>query len=561
MIGQIMNGQMINRQIVNGQMMNGSLSIIDVLEYAAEVHPKAEIVSAKVEGDRHRQTYPETLQRVAQLAHALVELGIKPGDRVATLAWNNHRHVELYYAIAGIGAICHTINPRLPGEQMTYIVNHADDGLLFFDTAFASIVANLRSQFPKQARYVAMTGVTNMPGNEGLEDVLCYENLLVGKPKQYTWPELDENTASGLCYTSGTTGVPKGALYSHRSCLLASMFTIIGADGSFRVGDRLLPIVPMFHVNAWNMPYIAMLTGCSLIMPGSYLDGSNLFKLMDDERVTASWGVPTVWIGLLEEMRKQNRKPDSLRQVMIGGSAPSRSMLLEFEKDFGIEAMQGWGMTETSPVGSIGILVDGEAELPLQQRIDIKNSGSRRLFGVRMKLVDDTGAQVAHDGESVGQLYVKGPAVISSYFKNDKATNKSFDQDGWFATGDVAKLSEGGVLSIVDREKDLIKSGGEWISSIDLENAVSAHPAVAECAVIAVPHPKWGERPRLIVVPAIAQPPSREDLLEHLSTEFAKWQLPDDVIFVEKLPHTATGKVSKRHLRESYGGETRAHDS
>lgn len=539
--------------MLSGQMMDGPLSIIDALEYAAEVHPKAEVVSARVEGDRHRQTYPETLRRVAQLAHALIELGIKPGDRVATLAWNGHRHLELYYAIAGIGAVCHTINPRLPADQMIYIVNHADDQLLFFDNTFASIVSNLRDQFPKQTRYVAMTGATAMPGNGELEDVLCYENLLAGEPEHYDWPELDENTASGLCYTSGTTGTPKGSLYSHRSSLLAAMFTIIGSDGIFRVGDRLLPVVPMFHVNAWGIPYIASLTGCSLIMPGPYLDGSNLFKLMDEERSTASWGVPTVWFGLLEEMRKQARKPHALRRVTIGGSAPPHSMLLEFEQDFGVEAIQGWGMTESSPVGSVGILAEDEKSLPLQQRVEIKSSGSRRLFGVRMKLVDDTGSHVPHDGESIGDLCVKGSTVINSYFKNDEATAKSFDQDGWFVTGDIAKISERGILSIVDRSKDLIKSGGEWISSIDLENMVCAHPAIAECAVIAVPHPKWGERPRLIVIPEVGRAPSKEALLAHLSSEFANWQLPDDVIFVGELPHTATGKVSKRHLRETYG--------
>lgn len=539
--------------MLNGQMMNGPLSIIHVLEYAAELHPRAEVVSARVEGDRHRQTYPETLKRVAQLAHALVELGVKPGDRVATLAWNSHRHLELYYAIAGIGAVCHTINPRLPAEQMSYIVKHADDQLLFFDTTFAPIIANLRSQFPEHIRYVAMTDTTTMPGDSELEDALCYESLLVGKPEHYDWPELDENTASGLCYTSGTTGAPKGALYSHRSTVLEAMIAIIGSNGSFHVGDRLLPVVPMFHVNAWGMPYIAPLTGCSLIMPGPYLDGVNLFKLMDDESVTASWGVPTVWLGLLDEMNKQDRKPRSLKQVTIGGSAPPHSMLLKFEQDFGVEAMQGWGMTETSPIGSIGILAEGEDSLPLQQQIDIKSSGSRRLFGVRMKLVDETGSGVPHDGESVGDLCVKGPVVVNSYFNNEEATAQSFDENGWFITGDIAKLSETGVLSIVDREKDLVKSGGEWISSIDLENSASAHPGVAECAVIAVPHTKWGERPRLIVVPEPGQSPSKDVLLTHLSGEFAKWQLPDDVIYAEELPHTATGKVSKRHLREAYG--------
>jgi len=534
-------------------MMNEPLSLIDALEFGAEVHPKGEIVSVRLEGDLHRQSYGATLKRVAQLAHALIELGVQPGDRVATMAWNSHRHVELYYAIAGIGAVCHTINPRLPPEQMHYIVNHADDSLIFFDTTFAPIIAASRGQFPAHTRYVAMTSREFMPSGDGLDDLLCYEELLDGKPQQYDWQRFDENTACALCYTSGTTGVPKGALYSHRSCLLEAMIAVVGSNGAFHAGDRMLPVVPMFHVNAWGLPYAAPLTGSSMIMPGPNLDGASLFKLMDDEKVTSAWGVPTVWMGLLAEMKKQGRKPGNLQMAMTGGSAPPRSMLLAFERDYGITAQQGWGMTETNPIGSLGILVEGEEELPLEQRIDIKSSGSRRVFGVRMKLVDDDGNQLPHDGKAVGELYVRGPTVIKAYFNNEEATAKAFDKDGWFATGDMARLGADGMLTIVDRAKDLIKSGGEWISSIDLENLAAAHPGVAECAVIAVPHPKWDERPLLIVVPQPGQKPDKEALLVHLASQFAKWQLPDDVIYVDELPHTATGKVSKRHLRDRYG--------
>lgn len=539
--------------MLKGLMMDEPLSLIDVLEYGAEVHPRGEIVSARVEGDLHRQTYRETLKRVARLANALVALGVKPGDRLATIAWNSHRHVELYYAIAGIGAVCHTINPRLPADQMAYIVNHADDSLIFFDTTFAPLIAGMREQFPEHTRYVAMTGEDTMPAGDGLEDLLCYETLLAGQPETYDWPRLDENTACALCYTSGTTGAPKGALYSHRSCLLQALFSVVGSNGIFHAGDRLLPVVPMFHVNAWGLPYAAPLTGCSLIMPGPNLDGASLFQLIDSENVTGAWGVPTVWMGLLGEMRQQGRKPGDLKRVLIGGSAPPRSMLMAFERDYGIEAMQGWGMTEMNPTGSMGTLVEGEDKLPLEQRIDIKSSAGRRLFGVRMKLVGDDGEPVPHDGESVGELYVKGATVIKAYFKNEEATAKAFDKDGWFATGDMAKLTEDGVLYIVDRAKDLIKSGGEWISSIDLENLAAAHPGVRECAVIAVPHPKWDERPLLIVVAEPDKTPSKDELFEHMGTQFAKWQLPDDVIFVDELPHTATGKVSKRHLRDRFG--------
>ena len=535
--------------MLKGLMMEAPLSLIDVLDYGARIHRKAEIVSVTVEGGLHRQSYAQTLQRVARLAHGLVALGVKPGDRVATLAWNGYRHLELYYAIAGIGAVCHTINPRLPAEQMAYIVNHADDSLLFFDTTFAPLVSGLRDQFPEHTRYVAMTDRAHMP--EG-QDLLCYEDLLEGQPDHYDWPELDENTACALCYTSGTTGAPKGALYSHRSCLLQAMFTMVCASGSFPVGDRVLPVVPMFHVNAWGLPYMAPLAGASLIMPGPALGGDSLFRLMDEESVDSAWGVPTVWLGLLAEMKRHGRKPGALKRVSIGGSAAPRSMVRAFEQDYQVDVMQGWGMTEMNPTGTMSTLTEGQAELPLEERIELKTTQGRQLFGVRMKLVDEDGNEVPQDGEAVGELLVKGPTVIRAYFNNDEASAKAFDKDGWFATGDMAKLTPDGVLYIVDRAKDLIKSGGEWISSIDLENLAAAHPDVQECAVIGVPHPKWDERPLLIVVPQPDAARDKQALLDHMAGSIAKWQLPDDVIYVDELPHTATGKVSKRHLREDY---------
>ena len=535
--------------MLNGLMMDAPLSLMDVLDYGAQVHPKAEIVSATVEGDVHRQTYRETRHRVARLAHALVALGVKPGDRVATIAWNGYRHMELYYAIAGIGAVCHTINPRLPADQMAYIVNHADDTLIFFDTTFTPLITGLRDQFPAHTRYVAMTDRAHMPDGD---DLLCYEEQLEGQPDQYDWPELDENTACALCYTSGTTGAPKGALYSHRSCLLQAMFTMVCASGSFPVGDRVLPVVPMFHVNAWGLPYMAPLAGASLIMPGPALGGDSLFRLMDEESVDSAWGVPTVWLGLLAEMKRHGRKPGALKRVSIGGSAAPRSMVRAFEQDYQVDVMQGWGMTEMNPTGTMSTLTEGQAELPLEERIELKTTQGRQLFGVRMKLVDEDGHEVPQDGEAVGELLVKGPTVIRAYFNNDEASAKAFDKDGWFATGDMAKLTPDGVLYIVDRAKDLIKSGGEWISSIDLENLAAAHPDVQECAVIGVPHPKWDERPLLIVVPHADAARDKQALLDHMAGSIAKWQLPDDVIYVDELPHTATGKVSKRHLREDY---------
>ena len=535
--------------MLKGLMMEAPLSLIDVLDYGARIHRKAEIVSVTVEGGLHRQSYAQTLERVARLAHGLVALGVKPGDRVATLAWNGYRHLELYYAIAGIGAVCHTINPRLPADQMAYIVNHADDSLLFFDTTFAPLVSGLRDQFPEHTRYVAMTDRAHMPDGQ---DLLCYEDLLDGQPDHYDWPQLDENTACALCYTSGTTGAPKGALYSHRSCLLQAMFTMVCASGSFPVGDRVLPVVPMFHVNAWGLPYMAPLAGASLIMPGPALDGDSLFRLMDEESVDSAWGVPTVWLGLLAEMKRHGRKPGALKRVSIGGSAAPRSMVRAFEQDYQVDVMQGWGMTEMNPTGTMSTLTEGQADLPLEERIELKTTQGRQLFGVRMKLVDEDGNEVPQDGEAVGELLVKGPTVIRAYFNNDEASAKAFDKDGWFATGDMAKLTPDGVLYIVDRAKDLIKSGGEWISSIDLENLAAAHPDVQECAVIGVPHPKWDERPLLIVVPQPDAARDKQALLDHMAGSIAKWQLPDDVIYVDELPHTATGKVSKRHLREDY---------
>ncbi|WP_101676201.1 long-chain-fatty-acid--CoA ligase [Alloalcanivorax mobilis] len=535
--------------MLNGLMMNTPLSLIEVLEYGAQVHPHAEIVSVRTEGDLHRQSYRRTLQRVAQLAHALVALGVRPGDRIGTLAWNGHRHVELYYAIAGLGAVCHTINPRLPADQMAYIVNHAGDSLLFFDTTFAPLVAGLRADFPAHTRYVAMTDFAHLPDGD---DLLCYETLLQGQPEHYPWPDLDENAACALCYTSGTTGVPKGALYSHRSCLLQALFSTVCSNGVMKAGDRLLPVVPMFHVNAWGLPYAAPLTGGSLIMPGPALDGASLFALMDNEQVTGAWGVPTVWMGLLAEMDQQGRKPAVLERVVIGGSAPPASMITRFEKDYGLDVMQGWGMTEMNPTGSMSILTREEAALPVQERIKLKNNQGRRLFGVRMKLIGDDGATVPQDGQASGELYVKGPTVISAYYNNDEASAKSFDDDGWLATGDMARITDDGLLFIVDRAKDLIKSGGEWISSIDLENLAAAYPAVQECAVIGVPHPKWDERPLLVVVARPGANLDKTALLEHMAGGFARWQLPDEVIVVDELPHTATGKVSKLTLRETY---------
>ena len=540
--------------MLRGLMMDRPLLISSIIDYAAEIHPKAEIVSVTTEGGVHRYTYAAARSRIAQLAHALTEMGVKPGDRVATLAWNGYRHFELYYAISGIGAVCHTINPRLFPDQLTYIVNHAEDVALFFDTTFAPLVAKMRPQFPARLASVVMTGRAHVPEQDGLEGLLSYEELIAGKPGTIAWPDLDENTAAALCYTSGTTGEPKGVLYSHRSNLLHAFSAVICAKGRFGVGRKVLPVVPLFHVNAWGLPYSAPLTGTSLIFPGAKLDGASLFELMDRERVQDAWGVPTVWIGLLAEMKARGRKPEGFEHLLVGGSAAPRSMIETLERDYGVSVLHGWGMTEMSPVGTIGTLEPEMEALPVEERIDIKTCQGRRIFNVEMKIVDESGARLPHDGLAVGELYVRGPFIAAGYYNNEAATRKAIDAEGWLATGDIAKITPDGFLQIVDRAKDLVKSGGEWISSIALENTAMSHPGIAQCAVIGVPHPKWDERPILVVVKAPGAEPSKEDILSFMAERVAKWQVPDDVIFMETLPLTATGKVSKRQLRDLLKG-------
>jgi fatty-acyl-CoA synthase len=536
--------------MLKGLMMDRPLSIPAIIDYAADIHPTSEIVSVTTEGGVHRTTYREARTRIARLAHALFGLDIKPGDRVATLAWNGYRHFELYYAISGIGAVCHTINPRLFPEQLAYIVNHAEDRVLFFDITFAPLVAAMRPKFPKNLAYVAMTRRDTMPAQEGLDGLLCYEDLLAGQPETIAWPDLDENTAAGLCYTSGTTGEPKGVLYSHRSNVLHAMTSVISAFKAFGPERKILPVVPLFHVNAWALPYSAPLAGSPIVFPGPKLDGASLFNLMEAERVDNSWGVPTVWLGLLNEMKLRGRKPEGLRQVTIGGSAAPLPMIETFERDFGVEVCHGWGMTEMSPIGTIGNLTPEMEKRSFKERVALKARQGRRLFMVDMKIVDESGRELPRDGEASGELFVRGPSVAAGYYRNEAATKDAWDAQGWFGTGDVARITPDGFLQIVDRTKDLVKSGGEWISSIDLENTAMGCPGVAQCAVIAMPHPRWGERPLLVVVPAEGGELRKEDVLDFVRMKVATWQVPDDVLFVENLPLTATGKVSKLELRK-----------
>ena len=533
---------------MKGMMMQRPLLISEILEFGAEQYPQGEIVSVRTEGDVHRYTYPDAVKRTRQLAHGLQAQGAELGDRVATLAWNGYRHFELYYAISGIGAVCHTINPRLSAEQLIYIVNHAEDKLLFLDTTFVPLIAAVKDHLPKDLTYVIMTDRAHMPKDLAFE-ALCYEDLLEGQPETIEWPEFDENTAAGLCYTSGTTGNPKGALYSHRSTVLHAMMIIVMQSDSFVEGAKVLPVVPLFHVNAWGLPYSAPLAGLSIVFPGAALDGASLYDLMDKEVVHSAWGVPTIWMGLMAEIRKRGQMPAGFKDVVVGGSAAPRSLIKGFE-EMGASVSHAWGMTEMSPVGSHGVLPATLKDAPLEERLDMKQKQGRRCFGVDFKIVDEDGKVLPKDGEAVGELYVRGNTVVSGYFRNEEATAKALDADGWFGTGDVASIDPNGVLSIQDRAKDLVKSGGEWISSIDLENAAMAHPGVASAAVIAVPHPKWDERPILVAVAAGEEKPSLDALQQSMSEHFAKWQLPDDIIWVEDLPLTATGKVSKLTLRQ-----------
>jgi fatty-acyl-CoA synthase len=534
---------------MHAMMMHRDLRIIDILTFAAEAFPDQGLVSVRDEGDIHRITYAETLGRVARLAGALQALGLGVGDRVATLAWNGHRHFELYYGISGIGAVCHTVNPRLPAEQMRYILHHAGDRALFVDPSLLGLVEALRDALPGGMRIIVMTDRAHMPATA--LDVLCYEELLAEHSPAFDWPELPEETAAGLCYTSGTTGHPKGALYSHRSTVLHALMVIAGHPQSLAAGRRALPVVPLFHVNAWGMPFTAPLAGMTMVMPGRHLDGASLYDLMAAEGVYTAWGVPTVWAGLQAEIEKRGRPPAGFADLVVGGAAAPRAMIAAFE-EMGINVNQAWGMTEMSPIGTRGLLPARLEHAPAEERIDAKTGAGRRLFGVDFKIVDDAGRPLPHDGESTGELYVRGNTVIRAYYENPAATEAAFDAEGWFGTGDVATIDDNGRLVIRDRAKDLVKSGGEWISSIDLENHATSHPDIAACAVIAVPHPKWDERPVLVAVPAGDTRPDLAEMHAHMAPHFAKWQLPDDIVFVEELPLTATGKVSKLTLRERF---------
>ncbi len=534
---------------MQGLMMGSPLLISSLLSHAERHHGATEIVSRRTEGDIHRYTYRDLAQRARQVANALREIGVKPGDRVATLAWNGYRHLELYYGVSGIGAVLHTLNPRLFPEQIAWIANHAEDQILLFDVTFLPIVEALAPHAKSIGRWIALTDRAHMPLTSKLPELGCYEEIVTAASPSLEWPEFDETSASSLCYTSGTTGEPKGVLYSHRSTVLHSYAAALPDALNLSARDAVLPVVPMFHVNAWGLPYAAPMVGAKLVLPGPGLDGKSLYELFENEHVTVSAGVPTVWLGLLNYVAEHRLKFSSMRRTIIGGSACPPAMLRSFEENYGVEVLHAWGMTEMSPLGTVGVLKHKHQSLSREEQYAVQYKQGRVIYGVDMKIVDDAGVELPQDGIAFGNLYVRGPWVIRRYFKDAGGDPLV---SGWFPTGDVATIDADGYMQITDRSKDVIKSGGEWIGSIDLENIAMSHPGVAMAAVIAVRHPKWDERPLLIVVKKPGVELSRADMLQHYEGKIAKWWTPDDVAFVESIPLGATGKMLKAKLREQF---------
>jgi fatty-acyl-CoA synthase len=528
-------------------MMDRPLTLPSILEYAALYHPDREVVDRTVEGSIHRYGYAEALARTKRMANALVAMGVQPGDRVATLAWSTHRHFELYFAVTGIGAVLHTINPRLHDDQIVWVANHAEDAFLFFDITFAGQVAALKAQMPRVKAFVTMTDRAHLPA-DAPEGALVYEDLIAANAPEFDWPDLDERQASGLCYTSGTTGNPKGVLYGHRSTVLHAMALALPDAFDFSARDVVMPCAQMYHANAWCTPYAAPLVGAKLVLPGRLLDGPSVAELIEAEGVTFLLGVPTIWVGVADHLEQQGRRLTSVKRIAIGGSAPTTALISRIEDRLGGEVRQIWGMTETSPLGVINTPLPEHAGETAEATLQRKLKQGRGLWGVDLRVVGEDGAELPRDGKTSGQLQVRGPWVASAYFKNDGAA--AFGADGWFDTGDIATIDEEGYLRLTDRAKDVIKSGGEWISTLDLEDAVCSHPAVAMAAAIGMPHPKWDERPLLLVVLRPGASAEPEALKAHVAARVAKWWTPDEVRIVEALPIGPTGKVLKRELRD-----------
>lgn len=535
---------------MRGLMMDMPLLISSIACHAERNYGNREIVSVTQDNPLHRYTYADCIRRSRQLANALDQLGLSPGDRVATLAWNDYRHLEAYYGIGGAGYVCHTINPRLFAEQIVYIINHAEDRWLLTDPMFVPLLEKIGSKLPHIEGYVVLCDDEHLP-DTGLKNAVSYEALIGTASDRYEWPELDENDAVGLCYTSGTTGDPKGVLYSHRSTILHAYAGVAPDVLNLSNRDCILPVVPLFHVNAWGIPYSALMVGAKLVLPGCKMgDGEALYALMESEDVTLALGVPTVWAGLLQYCAKTGKRLNKLKRTCIGGAAVPESMIREFRDAHDVVVRQGWGMTEMSPLGTCNTPKAGMESFSPDEIVQLMTKAGRAIFGVQLKVVDDNGHELPWDGKAAGALYVRGPWICSDYFRLE-GTSESH-KDGWFDTGDVACIDPEGYVQITDRTKDVIKSGGEWISSIALENTAVGHPAVREAAVIGVAHDKWLERPLLIVVKAEGSELSKEELLAWFDGKVATWWVPDDVVFVDDIPHTATGKIKKTELRRQF---------
>ena len=532
-----------------GLMQDWPLLMHRIIDHAAAVHGGRVVITRSVEGPIHTTNYAEIRARALKVAQRLTKDGIKLGDRVATLAWNTWRHMEAWYGITGIGAIYHTVNPRLFPDQIIWIVNHAADRVMITDLTFVPLLEKIADKLPTIERYIMLTDAAHMPQTT-LKNAVAYEDWIGEADGDFAWVEFDENTAAGMCYTSGTTGHPKGVLYSHRSNVLHSMIAATPDAMSCSSRDVILPVVPMFHANCWGLALTTPMVGATLVMPGAKMDGASIYELLNTYKVSFTAAVPTVWLMLLQDLEKTGQKLPYLKRVVIGGSACPRAMTKTFQEAYGVEVIHAWGMTEMSPLGSLCTMKPEYAALTGEARLDVEMKQGHPPFGVEMKITDDSGKPLPWDGKTFGRLKVRGPAVAKSYYMMEG--DPVFEEDGWFDTGDVATMDHYGYMQITDRSKDVIKSGGEWISTIDLENLAVGHPKVAEAAVIGVSHPKWDERPLLVIVLKKGESASKEDILGYMQGKIAKWWMPDDVVFVDEIPHTATGKIQKISLRERF---------
>ena len=533
-----------------GLMMNRPLLLSSVIEHAAAQYGDVEVVSRETHGPLFRYTYAECAKRSRKLANALAHLGLEGGDAVGSIAWNNHRHLEAYYGVSGSGMVMHTCNPRLQPQQLIYIINHAEDKVVLFDATFAPLVKGIAAHCPNVRAWVCLADAANTPAIDGVANVLAYEEFIAPASDVFEWPQFDEHTAAALCYTSGTTGNPKGVMYSNRAIVINSMSACMPSVLSLSPSDAILPVVPMFHINAWCIPYAAPIGGTKLVLPGPKLDGQSLYELMESEAVTISAGVPTIWQGLVAYLEQNNLRFSTMRRTGVGGSAMPQALIAKFMDTYGVDVRHGWGMTETTAVGTMGILPPQSKNWTSEQKQALLAKQGRSAFGVEIKVVSESGETLPRDGTSQGELMVRGQWIMASYYKGERSPLV----DGWFPTGDIATISADGTMQIRDRTKDVIKTGGEWISSIDLENAAVGHPAVAMAAVIGVKHPKWDERPLLFVVRKPGATLEKEEILQFLEGQVAKWWVPDDVVFLESLPVGGTGKVQKGDLRKQYGG-------